>query len=295
MKKYFYCVFFVLLLLTGQAKAIEEELDPIYFDKENNVIYGETKKDYVYALDNFLEEEEDLLLLEEEEAAPEEQETTVKLDYSLKTMEERSAHVEKLIAATPPKDLTPKYLEILGDYIMDAIPKEDKKEHNVLTKNRMVTVNKRETSFEELASKFENGEDGIYNLITEDKNILFTPKISITQADIDEIPGLKELRECIDEIEAQAKAATGKKKFLLKKQVIEMRRDQYVLKNAYRAPMAPVASPRGSNKITLDERKWVDENGEPQSDGLITFFDPKHISAILCNYNALKISLQGKF
>lgn len=56
MKKYFYCIFFMLLLLTGQAKAIEEELDPIYFDKENNVIYGETKKDYVYALDNFLED-----------------------------------------------------------------------------------------------------------------------------------------------------------------------------------------------------------------------------------------------
>ena len=210
-------------------------------------------------------------------------------------MEERNALVEKLIAAAQPKDLTPRYLEILGDYIMDAITKEEKKEHTVLTKNRMVTVNKRETSFEGLASKFENGEDGIYNLITEDKNILFTPKISITQADIEEVPGLRELRECIDEIEEQAKQATGKKKYLLKKQVIEMRRDQYVLKNAYRAPMAPIASPRGINKITLDERQWVDENGEPQSEGLITFFNPKHISAILCNYNALKISVQGKF
>lgn len=45
----------------------------------------------------------------------------------------------------------------------------------------MVTINKRETSFEGLISKFENGEDGIYNLITEDKNIIFTPKISITE------------------------------------------------------------------------------------------------------------------
>lgn len=59
--------------------------------------------------------------------------------------------------------------------------------------------------------------------------------------------------------------------------------------------MAPIASPRGINKIALDEHQWVDENGEPQSDGLITFFNPKHISAILCNYNALKISVQGKF
>ena len=45
----------------------------------------------------------------------------------------------------------------------------------------MITINKREMSFEGLISKFENGEDGIYNLITEDKNIIFIPKISITE------------------------------------------------------------------------------------------------------------------
>jgi hypothetical protein len=44
----------------------------------------------------------------------------------------------------------------------------------------MITVNKRETSFEGLAEKFENGEDGIYNLMTNDKNMIFTPKVSIT-------------------------------------------------------------------------------------------------------------------
>jgi hypothetical protein len=34
----------------------------------------------------------------------------------------------------------------------------------------MATINKRETSFEGLASQFENGEDGIYELITDNKN-----------------------------------------------------------------------------------------------------------------------------
>ena len=37
----------------------------------------------------------------------------------------------------------------------------------------MVTVNKRETSFEGLVSQLENGEDGIYNLMTENKNMIF--------------------------------------------------------------------------------------------------------------------------
>lgn len=52
-------------------------------------------------MEDFLEDDS-LLLLEEddEEEAPEKQEeVTIKLDYTLKTMEERNALVEKLIAA----------------------------------------------------------------------------------------------------------------------------------------------------------------------------------------------------
>ena len=56
---------------------------------------------------------------------------------------------------------------------MGGITKEEKKEKLYLTDNRRITIEKRETSFEGLAEKFENGEDGIYNLMTNDKNILF--------------------------------------------------------------------------------------------------------------------------
>jgi hypothetical protein len=59
--------------------------------------------------------------------------------------------------------------------------KQEKKERSILTDNRLVTINKRETSFEGLVSQFENGEDGIYNIMTEDKNQLFQPKVSITK------------------------------------------------------------------------------------------------------------------
>jgi hypothetical protein len=48
--------------------------------------------------------------------------------------------------------------------------KQERRERNILTDNRLTTVNKRETSFEVLVSQFENGEDGIYSLMTEDKN-----------------------------------------------------------------------------------------------------------------------------
>jgi hypothetical protein len=157
---------------------------------------------------------------------------------------------------------------------MGGITKEEKKEKLYLTDNRRLTIDRRETSFEGLAEKFENGEDGIYALMTNDKNILFQPKNIITEQDIEEVPGLKDLRAAIDQIEAAAKVATGRPKYLLKKQLIEMRKDQYVLKNAHRNPMAIAPTPQGANKIDLTERRYVDENGEPQSTGIISFFNP---------------------
>jgi hypothetical protein len=75
----------------------------------------------------------------------------------------------------------------------------------------MITINKRETSYEGLTTKLENGEDGIYNFMTGgDKNILLVPKISITEDDILTIPGLKELRKEIKKIENKQKNVIGK-------------------------------------------------------------------------------------
>ena len=75
----------------------------------------------------------------------------------------------------------------------------------------MVTINKRETSYEGFIEKLENGEDGIYNFMTGgDKSILLVPKIKITKDDIETIPGLRELREEIQKTEEKRKNAQGK-------------------------------------------------------------------------------------
>ena len=221
----------------------------------------------------------------------------IKLDYSLKLPEERKALVEKICATASPSQLTPRYLEILSDYMIDAVmTKEEKKKKMITTNNRKVTIDKRETSYEELVSKFENGEDGVYNLINIDKNIYLEPKIEITEEDIAEVPGLRELRQRIESIEAQAKKAVGKKKYLLMKQAIEMRQEQYILKDMYKAPIrSKKACHTGGNLVELDEVVYFDEKGDPASDSLITFFKPEHISAILCNYEVLKLHLTNKF
>lgn len=217
----------------------------------------------------------------------------LKPDYKLKTTEERAALVNQIIAATSEDKLTPRYLEYLGDYIMDAITKEEKKEHLYLTENRLITINKRETSFEGLIEKFENGADGIYNIMAEDKNILLTPKVSITEEDIAEVPGLRELRDAIAEVEAREKKAIGKTKFLLRKQLIEMRKDQYLLKSSYKAPMAGPSTPKAPAQIDLSGERYLDANGEPCTTEPISLFNPDHVSALLCHYSALKIQTHG--
>lgn len=59
--------------------------------------------------------------------------------------------------------------------------------------------------------------------------------------------------------------------------------------------MSITPTPKGINKIDLSECKYIDENGNPQSTGLISFFKPEHISAILCNYNALQLETKGRY
>ena len=97
--------------------------------------------------------------------------------------------VEQILAENP--DPNDKYLEILADYLILCMEKQEKKERKILTENRMMTVNKRETSFEGLVSQLENGEDGIYNLISENKNQIFQPKVTITKKDLEEIEPLR--------------------------------------------------------------------------------------------------------
>lgn len=220
---------------------------------------------------------------------------TLKLDYTIESPQERVKLVEKIIESLPLNELNNRYLEILSNYIIFAMTKQQKHERNINTDNRMITINKRERSFQGLVDKFENGEDGIYNLIANDKNIIFTPKISITPEDIELIPGMKQLQNSIAEVEQRLKKATGKKRFLLKKQAIQLRQDQYVLKNSYKQPINCLNGIKNFYSLNFDDNIMVKQNGEVQDKSLISFMNPKHVSALLCNYSHLKQNCYGKF
>ena len=167
--------------------------------------------------------------------------------------------------------------------------KQERKERKILTDNRMMTVNKRECSFEGLVSQLENGEDGIYNLITDNKNQIFQPKVTITKKDLDEIQPLRQLREAINVWEAKLKVTEGKDAFVIKKALIEMRKDQYVIKNAYRRPIVPNKLTRSTHVIMLPDEtsSFDDEEGYPIPKG-VSLLNPVVCSAILCNYSRLK-------
>lgn len=240
-----------------------------------------------------MQEKEDSVNISEDDTVDPQK---IKLDYTIQSPVERNELVKKIIASLPPQKLTKRYLEVLADYIIFAKTKEERKrQDSVNTDNRLITINKRQTSFQGLVGKFENGEDGVYNLFTEDKNIIFTPKISITEEDLEEIPALRELRNAIEQVEKAAKTARGKRKFLLKKQIIQMRQDQYVIKTSYKQPIFCLNAVKNFSSMSFDDNISISQDGKIKDKSLISFMNPKHVSALLRNYSRLKEDCYGKF
>ena len=208
----------------------------------------------------------------------------IKLDYTLNTKEERLELVNKILEEIPEPNSN--YLEILANYLIVPIEKEERKQKKLLTENRLMTINKRETSYEGLVSQLENGEDGVYNLIHEDKAQLLQPKIAITKKDLEDIPELRQVRDAILLWETKLKTAQGRDKYVIKKAIIELRKDQYIIKNAYKPTVNSKNLSYSKPIYQFDDSYSIDENGNilPQGASLC---DPQICSIILCNYSRL--------
>lgn len=147
------------------------------------------------------------------------------LDYNLKTSAERINHVQKILSSGAP--VSKSFLEYAADYILfmregGQTKSEKNAEHPMQTANRATTVSKRETSLEQIVLSLENGEDGLYALINNDKNQLLDRKEKIEESQYEKNPLLTEKRKQIESLTAQFKETPkGKKRYLLKKQIIE--------------------------------------------------------------------------
>lgn len=204
------------------------------------------------------------------------------LDYSLKTPEERLQRVREVLEETP--NPSSAYLEILANYIIVAVEKQEKKKQ-LLTQNRSSTINKRETSLECIAK---TGEEMLYNISIHDKNVIMDPKISITKEDLETIPFLAQVRESINYWEERlSRSYGGKDAYLIKKIIIELRKDQYIIKKGYQVPIQTMKIEKSRGIKNLDETLSFDEKGSVVATG-VSLMNPKAIQAVLHDYSRLK-------
>ena len=215
----------------------------------------------------------------------------IHLDYSITNLEERKALVQRILDETP--QLTDTYLDILADYLVYLLEKEEKKQKKILTPNRLSTINSHEISFEGLVGKLENGEDGLYNLISDNKHQFLKPKLSITKKDLEEIPELKMTRESMKFWQEKAKHCSGKAKFIAKKAAIDFAKLQYIIKDFYRSPVSFSKITKTDFPTKLEESYELDKDNYVIPKG-ICLADPKVCSIILCNYSRMKEDGYGK-
>jgi hypothetical protein len=96
--------------------------------------------------------------------------------------------------------------------------------------------------------------------------------------------------------EAKLKTAVGRDAYIIKKTLIELRKDQYVIKAAYQKPISFNKITKTNNIPQLPEEEIiVDETtGDITTKG-VSFLNPKVCSVFLCNYAKIKEDSWGNF
>lgn len=209
------------------------------------------------------------------------------LDYTLQTYEERKELVDRLLAEMDEELITAAQLERIADYLI-YVAEVEKREIN--TSNRMVTINKRETSYEGLCGKLEGGEDSLHTLIKQDKNAILTPTVRITEEDFEDIPELKQLQAEIDKWNEILPQSSGIAKYRIKQMIIDMCKQKYAILNSVKPPIYAKNTVRSAPGYNFDvDTFYYDEQGDmvTVSENAITFSNPKHISGMLVNYARL--------
>ena len=170
------------------------------------------------------------------------------LDYGIERDVDRLKAVEEILS-TLEKRPSSKELEQMADYLMYG---RDENGKNAIQRGETTDSDKRYNSFTRLADKFESLDKILDNPLADhsslrslnERYIYFKKKpfFSRKEPGIAEIPGMKELWEAIDakaaEIEALEKSGTtirdDYRLYQKKHQLIDMRRHQYYLKDAYK-------------------------------------------------------------
>lgn len=87
---------------------------------------------------------------------------------------------------------------------------------------------------------------------------------------------------------------SGRDLYVAKQAIIELRKDQYVIKDSIRQPTVTKYLTPSKNWIPLDENEFLNDKEEVEAIGA-SLCSPKVCSAVLCNYSKLKESGEGNF
>lgn len=213
------------------------------------------------------------------------------LDYSLKTSEERTECVKKVIASTPKEKLTQRYLNYLGDYILFIREKGQTKERKYITKNRETIIRKREKSYEDMINSLEGGEDALHTLINNDKNQLLDKKDKLTEEEIEKNPIIQEKIETIKKLKKDFETTKDSTtRFKLKQQIIETWQEIYIIKASYKQTTTGRLPPQIKTMayITLDEDVEILPDGTLDIKSTLSLMRPDHVSFLLNCYPQLK-------
>ena len=221
----------------------------------------------------------------------------MQLDYNLKTGEERTEYVDWLLTKIPPSKIDNKTLSYLSNYILfigdkNQTKKERTAAHPVLTKNREATIDKRQVSYEGIVSSLENGEDGLYTMIRNDKNQILDPRDPISEEEKQNIPGMQGYMNTIQSLQKQLdKATTSSARWSLKRAIIETWQQAYILKASWNG-LSGRSKPTNQIKTlihsSIPEDVYFDKEGYPHSRAALSLLNPTHVSFLLCYYSELK-------
>lgn len=217
----------------------------------------------------------------------------IQLNHDIKNETTRKVLVESIVSQQ--KELSPQELKNLSDYLLyvgdkKQTTKERSEEYPIVTKNRDATVIKRQISYEGLIDKLKNGEDGIYNIINNNKDQLLDHKDPITQEDIDNIRGLRECMDVIAMLERQYnEATTSSRRKKLKTALIDSWKQAYMIKGSNQSGRSVANNMiSGLANISIPEKVYFDKDLIPHSDQPLSLLRPDSISFLLQYYQQLK-------
>lgn len=221
----------------------------------------------------------------------------MKLDTNLQTSEERLKYIEEYLANNPTPNETE--LDWIANYLTYPLDKEERlKDRLIMTPCRRKTIDDHETSYIDLASRFEAGEDAVEAISqsrTPIKTNITPKKRPITQHDLETVPGLKTVRESIAFWEHMKKTSTGKKAYIAQHAYRDDSKLQYILRDSFYPPIGATVTP---NFTALEpeyfSKEYVDSAGVVHGEGY-TLLNADLDAELLRYYIKLKGKNWGKF